>query len=100
MTESHVLEVAIFKAKPDSNISQLREHLRETLRSFPGLLEFCGYCPLGDGQYADLVKWDSFYSAKAAAAAFEAGDPRFLPYMEAIEEVVFMGHFQPETLND
>lgn len=99
MTESYVLEVAIFKAKPDSNISQLREQLHETLRSFPGFIEFSGYCPLGDGQHADLVKWDSLASAKAAAAAFETGDSRFMPYMEAIEEVVFMGHFQPDFLN-
>lgn len=95
---SHVLEVAIFKAKPGADIPQLRQQLQETLLSFSGLIEFCGYSPLGDNQYADLVTWDSIESAKNAAAAFEAGDPRFMPYMEAIEEVVFMGHFKPMSL--
>lgn len=94
MIDSHVLEVAIFKAKPDADIPQLRKQLQEALQSFSGLIEFCGYSPLGDNQFADLVKWDSLHNAKKAAAAFEAGDPCLLPYLEAIEEVVFMGHFQ------
>lgn len=98
MTDNYVLEIAIFKAKPGADITQLREQLREALRSFSGLLEFCGYSPLGEGQYADLVTWDSLESAQAAAMAFEAGDPRFMPYMQAIEDVVFMGHFQPDSL--
>nr|WP_324257959.1 hypothetical protein [Cellvibrio fontiphilus] len=94
MTDNHVLEIAIFKAKPGADIDQLRKQLQETLRSFSGLLGFYGYRPLDNNQYADLVKWDSLHNAKKAAAAFEAGDPRLLPYLEAIEEVVFMGHFQ------
>lgn len=93
---NHVLEVAIFKAKEGADIAQLRGQLREALRSFPGLIEFCAYCPLGNDQYADIVKWDSLESASAAAAACEAGDSRFMPYLQAIENVVFMGHFQPE----
>jgi hypothetical protein len=40
------------------------------------------------------LKWESLAAALAAASALEAGDERFLPYAEAIEEVQFLGHFR------
>ena len=98
MPNSHVLEVAIFTVKPgyQDAMPALRTGLREALKGFPGLLEFYAYDPVDNQQtFADLAKWDSLASATAAANAFAAGDPRFAPYMQAIESLVFMGHFSP-----
>ncbi len=99
MQTTHVLEVAIFKVKPDhvNQIATLRAGMRATLKDFPGLIEFNGYCPAGAGVFADIVKWSSHEHANAAAKAIESGDARFLPYMSAIEEVTFMGHFVPDA---
>jgi hypothetical protein len=98
MQQSHVLEIALFKVKPEhiADMPSLRVGLREALRDFPGMLEFCGYSPIQDDVFADVVKWDTYAHAQAAAKAFEVGDTRFLPYMNAIAQVTFMGHFQPE----
>lgn len=97
---SHVLEVAIFKVKPEfkGKVVELRNGLRKALEDFPGLLEFQAYEPLGEGCYADIAKWENHEHALAAARAFESGDPRFLPYMQAIESLTFMGHFTPEKV--
>ena len=76
----------------------IRVGLQEELKGFPGLIEFCGYCPVDTGIYADIVKRDSHQNALSTAKAFESGDPRFLPYMHAIAELTFMGHFVPEQL--
>jgi len=74
----------------------LRNGLREALKNFPGMLELETYSPLDDGRiFADICKWDTLENALAAAKAFESGDERFLPYMEAIEELKFMAHFKP-----
>lgn len=98
MERTYVLEVAIFKVKPSyaSKMQLLRDALREELKSFEGLIEFLGYNPIDDCTYADIVKWENIEYAKAVANAFERGDARFLPYIEAIQEVTFMGHFAPE----
>lgn len=98
MERTHVLEVAIFKVKPShaNNMQFLRDALREALKSFEGLIEFLGYNPIDDCTYADIVKWENIEYAKAVANAFERGDARFLPYIEAIQELTFMGHFVPE----
>lgn len=95
----HVLEVAIFKVKAEfiGDMPSLRSGLRAALKDFPGMLEFCGYSPLEQDVFADIVKWESHAHAQAAAQAFEQGDPRFLPYMAAIEQLSFMGHFLPEV---
>lgn len=100
MQNSHVLEVAIFTVKPgyQGDMPALRAGLREALKGFPGLIEFCGYSPVHNEQtFADIAKWDCLDSATAAADAFAAGDPRFAPYMQAIDGLVFMGHFCPEA---
>ncbi len=100
MTHSHVLEVAIFTVKPgyQGDMPALRAGLREVLKGFAGLIEFYAYSPVHDGQtFADIAKWDSLDSATAVADAFAAGDPRFAPYMQAIDDLVFMGHFSPQA---
>ncbi len=96
---THVLEVAIFKVKPEhaAHIASIRQGVQSALQTFSGLIEFQGYRPTDSDAFADLVKWASKEDALAAAQAFEQGDPRFLPYLNAIEQVVFMGHFEPEA---
>lgn len=100
MPNPHILEVAIFTVKPgyQGDMPALRAGLREALKGFAGLIEFCGYSPVQNEQtFADIAKWDSLENASAAANAFAAGDPRFAPYMQAIDGLVFMGHFSPEA---
>ncbi|WP_223671131.1 hypothetical protein [Kangiella shandongensis] len=98
MSKKHVLEVAVFKVKDEfvKDINELRNQLKKGLENYPGLQEFCGYLPVSDNMFADIVKWDNLEAAKAAAKAFEQGAPEFLPYMNAIESVEFMGHFDSE----
>lgn len=100
MRQDYVLEVAIFtvKAEYQGDMTALRAGLREALRGFAGLLEFGAYGPVQSGLvFADIAKWDCLEHAQAAADAFAAGDPRFAPYMQAIDSLVFMGHFRPDV---
>lgn len=97
---SHVLELAIFTVKAEciAQLPALRAGLRQALTTFPGLIEYRPYCPLGDDRvFVDLALWDTLEHAKAAADAFSAGDPRFADYMHAIESLTFMSHFSPEA---
>lgn len=74
---SHVLELAIFKVKQEciEQIPVLRAGLRETLKSFAGLLEYRAYCPTSDDRiFADLAMWDSLENAQKVAKAFNDGD--------------------------
>lgn len=93
-----VLEIAIFTVKPDrqADMPSLRAGLREALKSFPGLIEYRPYGPVQAGSFADVALWENLESAQAAAQAFERGDARFRPYMQAIESLTFMGHFVAE----
>jgi hypothetical protein len=78
-------------------VPTLRAGLRETLKSFPGLIEYRAYCPMGDDRiFADLAMWDSLENAQKVAKAFNDGDPRFSGYMHAIENLTFMSHLVPE----
>ncbi len=98
-TPHHVLELALFTVKPEhfERMPQLRDGLREALKSFPGLIEYHAYCPMNEQRtFADLAKWQSHEHAAAVAKAFNEGDPRFADYMQAIESVQFMSHFLPE----
>lgn len=94
-----VLELALFTVKPgyESRMPALRSGLREALKGFEGLIEFAGFSPLEQGRaFADLAWWADIASAQRVAEAFEQGDPRFAPYAEAIESLMFMGYLQPE----
>lgn len=98
MSNNYVLEVAVFVVKQEfvEQMPTLRSGLREALKSFKGLIELETFSPIGDNRtFADIAKWETLEDAEAAAKAFESGDKRFLPVMEAIEDVKFMGHFQP-----
>lgn len=64
---SHVLELAIFKVKQEcvAQVPVLRAGLRETLKTFPGLIEYRAYCPMSDDRiFADLAMWDSLENAQ------------------------------------
>lgn len=97
-SSQYVLEVAIFTVKEEfvDEMPALRDGLRIVLKDFPGLMELKTFSPLGnDRTFADFARWDTMENALAAAKAFENGDERFRPYMAAIEELKFMGHFKP-----
>lgn len=97
------IEIAVFTVKPgqENHIREIRQGVIEALKTFPGFLDYTGCQPAdGNRHYADIVKWDSLENAHAAAKTLEAGDPRFVPYMEAIEEVAFMGHVTPQIKTD
>ena len=80
-----------------AQIPALRVGLRETLKTFPGLIEYRAYCPMSDDRvFADLAMWDSLENAQKVAKAFNEGDPRFSEYMHAIENLTFMSHLAPE----
>ena len=95
---SYILEVAIFTVKKEfvGKMPAIRDGLRVALKDFPGLIELDTFSPSGDDRtFADIAKWDTMGNALAAAKAFESGDERFQPYMAAIEDLKFMGHFRP-----
>lgn len=95
----YVLEIAIFTVKDEflDNLPIIRQGVRHILKEFPGLISLETYLPAENkNTFADIAKWDSMENAKVAAAAFETGDKRFLPYMQVIDSLKFMGHFKPE----
>ncbi len=95
---NYVLEVAVFTVKEEEvkNMPKIRDGLRKALQDFKGLLQLDTYSPAGnDRVFADLAKWDCLENAVAASKAFESGDERFLPYLQAIAEIKFFGHFKP-----
>ncbi len=96
--KEYVLEVAIFTVKEEfvEKMPEIRAGLRKALVDFSGLIELETFSPIENNRvFADIAKWDNLENAMAAAKAFESGDSRFLPYMEAIEDIKFMGHFKP-----
>ncbi|MCF6209352.1 MAG: hypothetical protein L3K24_01460 [Gammaproteobacteria bacterium] len=96
--DEYVLEVAVFTVREEyvAKMPGIRDGLRAALKDFSGLIELDTFSPIDGGRiFADIAKWDTLENAMAAAKAFESGDERFQPYMEAIEELKFMGHFKP-----
>jgi heme-degrading monooxygenase HmoA len=94
----YVLDVAVFTVKEEyvAQLPALREGLRQSLKDFSGFLGLENLSPIGDSRtFVDIAKWDTLESVKVVAQAFESGDERFLPLMEAVEELNFMGYFQP-----
>ena len=94
----YVVDVAIYTVKEEfiSQLPTIRADLRQALKGFSGFLGLESLSPIGDSRtFVDLAKWDTVESVKVVAQAFESGDERFLPLMEAVEELNFMGYFQP-----
>ncbi|VAW88621.1 hypothetical protein MNBD_GAMMA17-2291 [hydrothermal vent metagenome] len=93
----YVIEIAIFTVKEESitEMVTIRKSIKEVLKSFDGFKEIEALNPIDDGRvFADIVKWDTLQNAKKASEAFME-EERLKPFMEAIEEVKFMGHFNP-----
>lgn len=94
----YVLDVAVYTVKEEyvAQLPAIREGLRQALKDFSGFLGLENLSPIGDSRtFVDLAKWDTMENVKVVAQAFESGDERFLPLMEAVEELNFMGYFQP-----
>ena len=95
--DAHIVEIAIFTIKEGylDKIADIRKEVSASLQGFPGLLEIIPLTPADDSnRFADIATWETLESALSAASAFENGDERFIPYIEAIESVEFMGHFR------
>ena len=94
----YVVDVAVYTVKEEfiSQLPTIRADLRQALKGFSGFLSLESLSPIGDSRtFVDLAKWDTVESVKVVAQAFESGDERFLPLMAAVEELNFMGYFQP-----
>lgn len=94
--ENHIIEIAIFTVKPEfiNQMSDIRQGLRTVLKEFSGLISLETLQPVNSNRtYADVAKWQTLEDAQVAAKAFEEGDARFMPYMQTLEELKFMGHF-------
>jgi len=94
----YVIDVAVYTVKEEfiSQLPTLRADLRQALKGFSGFLGLESLSPIGDSRtFVDLAKWDTMESVKVVAQAFENGDERFMPLLEAVEEMNFMGYFQP-----
>ena len=101
--QTPTIEIAIFTVKPgqEPHIPEIRQGIINALKTFPGFLDYTGCQPAeGNRHYVDIVKWDSLENAHNAAKTFEAGDPRFVPYMEVMEEHTFMGHVTTQVTGD
>jgi len=94
----YVLDLAVYTVKEEfiSQLPTIRENLGQTLKEFSGFLSLESLSPIGDSRtVVDLAKWDTMESVEIVAQAFQSGDERFLPLMEAVEELNFMGYFKP-----
>lgn len=94
----YVVDVAVYTVKEEfvSQLPTIRANLGQALKDFSGFLSIESLSPIEEGRtVVDLAKWDTMESVKAVADAFEKGDERFLPLMEAVEELNFMGYFKP-----
>lgn len=94
----YVVDVAVFTVKEEfvSQLPTIRAGLRQALNDFSGFLGLESLSPIEEGRtFVDLAKWDTMESVKVVAEAFENRDERFLPLMEAVEELNFMGYFKP-----
>ena len=98
--ENYIIEIAIFTVKPEfvNQMSEIRQGLRGVLKDFNGLLSLETLQPVNSNcTYADIAKWQTLEDAQVAAKAFEEGDERFMPYMQTLEELKFMGHFMVQS---
>lgn len=95
-TKNTIIEVAIFTVKKQyiNQVAEIRKDIKKVLLKFKGFISIEMLLPINSKRvFADIAKWQSLEDAQAAAKAFEAGDERFLPYIQCIEGVEFIGHF-------
>ena len=92
MNETTVLELAMFKVKPNEDFRTLNKRTIEILSSLEGYLGSNTYQSISDSLvFLDIVEWSSLEDANKAAKIFET-DPRFASYMGIIEEVKYFEH--------
>ena len=94
----YVLGLAVFTVKEEfiNQMPAITAAYREALNGFSGLVSLETVSPMGESKtFSHIAKWDTMESAKVVADAFENGDERFMPLMQASEELNFMGYFQP-----
>ena len=100
MSTKYVLEVAIFQVKPEfqSMMPELRQGLREALKDFLDCWNTppSNRCPCWNRISLPISPSGRIMPRRPPPPTFEKGDPRFLPYMQTIESIDFMGHFAPE----
>ena len=95
-----IYEIAIFTVKPEfvNQMKEIRQGLRNVLHEFKGLISITTLQPINSNRvYADIAQWQTLEDAQVVAKAFEDGDERFLPYMNTLENLKFMGHFMVQS---
>ena len=94
--EGHIVEIAAFTVKQENinQVAEIRSAVIKSLTSFKGFISINCLLPINSSRiFADIVHWQTLEDAQIAAKAFEQGDERFIPYMQCIEDIKFMGHF-------
>ncbi|OUR73073.1 hypothetical protein A9Q78_05570 [Methylophaga sp. 41_12_T18] len=94
----YVIDVAVYTVKEEfiCQLPKIRADLGQVLKGFSGFLGLETLSPIGDSRtFVDLAKWQTLESMEIVAQAFQSGDERFVPLMEAVEELNFMGYFKP-----
>lgn len=94
-SETAIVEVVIYKVKPASsdNFEEVLSLARSAIEKFPGFIEYKTLKSRSRNQFIDLVKWDSFDSARTAAQRVKKMQ-ELAPFMAAFEEILIMDHFE------
>lgn len=95
--KNYILELAVFTVKPEfvEKLPEIRRNFASLLKGFDGLQDIQSFNPVSENNtFADVMKWDSLENASVAMSMFKNKDERVLPYMQAIEEMKFMGYFE------
>lgn len=86
-------EVVIYETTDSSNADHARREVQSKISALPG---FRSYLPLvhrdDPTRRADIVEWDTFEAAHAAAASLPS-NPDFAPFLATIASVASMGHY-------
>lgn len=95
--DSTVLEVVIYKIKPDyaDSFKDILTEARTTIQTLPGLMEYQTFQSAGNELlFVDLARWESLYAAKSAAKQVEHMQ-ELAHFMAVFEEIIVMDHFEP-----
>ena len=96
MKKAFVLETVIYRLKPEgqSELANIHANVNEAVAKFPGFISRETHVSSSDSNVLiDYVKWESLAQAKAAMRAAETM-PEMGAFFGAIEEVLFMDHFE------
>ncbi len=96
MKHSQITEIVVFKVKNEfiNQLPNIRDQFKKALADFSGIRSIENLSPINNDRiFADIIQWDTLTNAQIVAKAFDDGDERFLPMIQAIDEMSFMGHF-------